>query len=289
MTKFEMIKYHSQEYPSDVTLNIEECAAHFDVASVNACIKKSLHTEYSYGKRNFDTEYLKNFPEILNAQKNNIPQLWKNTEWSKQFSDFVIGLFGDDTPSVIEIHPPFNDYTNMVDFIENYKIFENKILTIDSNIEILIENRCGSIYRGGKFLISKLEDIEKLCELIEKNKLKLKIAYDIPQIYTAHNARRKEVYVELLKKTIPLRSYIGGVHLWGKRRALAGHGRLVSHCGDLNSYFDNNLETKQSFLKEFKNCFDDDICRKMVLEVNSGNDDLLSIITNLKSVGITFA
>ena len=74
--------------------------------------------------------------------------------------------------------------------------------------------------------------------------------------------------------------------MWGKRKSESG--RLVSHCGDLNSYFDNDKETKEIFLNKFVDCFDDNISRKMVLEVNSSNEDLISIITDLTNVGIKF-
>ncbi len=50
MASFEMIKYHGREYPADIPLRIEEIAAHFDITSVRGNLKKSLHTEYSYGK-----------------------------------------------------------------------------------------------------------------------------------------------------------------------------------------------------------------------------------------------
>ena len=62
----------------------------------------------------------------------------------------------------------------------------------------------------------------------------------------------------------------------------------MSHCGDLNSYFEDDQETKKLFLNEFINCFDDDISRKMVLEVNSGNEDLTSIVKDLLDIGTKF-
>lgn len=80
-------------------------------------------------------------------------------------------------------------------------------------MEILIENRCGSVYHGGKFILSKVQGIGALCEAIDRNSLQLKIAYDVPQIYTAHNAKTEEAYLRLLDDTKPYRAYIGGVHL----------------------------------------------------------------------------
>lgn len=286
MTVFEMVKYHSQEYPADIPLRLEECAAHMDVTAIQATLRRSLHTEYSYGKRKFDSAVVAAFPALVTAQKDGVPQLWHSVEWGRQFADFVAILSGDEAPSVIEIHPPFTDYTNMECFIESYRTFEEIILTRFPQADILIENRCGSVYKGGKFLVSKLPDIEKLCEQIDKHSLRLKIAYDVPQIYTAHNAKNQTAYIELLQKTKAFRYFIGGVHLWGKRKSESG--RLVSHCGDLNSYFSDNFETKGLFLQELARCFDDTICRKMVLEVNSSNEDLKSIIFDLTTAGVSF-
>ena len=124
-----------------------------------------------------------------------------------------------------------------------------------------------------------------LCDAIVNAGLQLKIAYDVPQIYTAHNAKSEEKLISLLEEIKPFRGFIGGVHLWGK--SISSTGRKVAHCGDLNSYF-GNQGIKEHFLEAFRECFDDGVVRKMVLEVNSGNDDLRSIVTDLCSVGISF-
>lgn len=286
MTSFEMIKYHGQEYPQEIPLRTEEIAAHFDILSIGGKLKRSLHTEYSYGRRRLDSALISRYPELQTAHKDGVPQLWKNEAWAFQFADFIFSLVGvGPSPSVIEIHPPFNDYSSISEFIKAYSKFEEKIKEGFPDVEILIENRCGSVYRGGKFIISKVEDVTSLCEAIEKNGVQLKIAYDVPQIYTAHNARSEEDFINLLKETKQVRKLIGGVHLWGKR--LSANGRKVAHCGDLNSYFGDS-EVKSHFLYALKDCFDDDVVRKMVLEVNSGNEDLLSIIADLTRVGIAF-
>lgn len=286
MTCFEMIKYHSQQYPASIPLRIEEIAAHFDISNVSGDLEWSLHTEYSYGKRIFNSSIIAKYPEIVSAQKDGVPQLWKNTKWATEFADFVISLTdGRKVPKVIEIHPPFNDYTDLSGFIASYSVFKNIIKNHFPATEILIENRCGSVYRGGKFLISKMQDVVSLCDEIDKNNLSLKIAFDVPQIYTAHSATREAEYLYLLDKAKSVRSFIGGVHLWGKR--VSSTGRKVSHCGDLNTYF-NDSAVKETFLSAFCDCFNDGITRKMVLEVNSGNEDLLSIVSDLQSSGIKF-
>ena len=286
MAAFEMVKYHNQEYPADIPLRIAECSANFDITSVKSDLRLSLHTEYSYGKRNFNSSLISRFPAIIEAQKDGIPQLWKSEDWSREFAEFVFALADGATPSVIEVHPPFTDYCDFDSFIRCYRVFEDLILERYPSVELLIENRCGSIYHGGKFLVSKNKDVEKLCNLIVQHNLRLKVAYDVPQIYTAHNVKKDTQYIDLLHQAIDFRQQIGGVHLWGKRKS--DTGRKVAHCGDFDSYFENNKEIKEEFLKEFNNTFDDGTVRKMVLEVNSGNDDLLSIVEDLRSTGVRF-
>lgn len=125
-----------------------------------------------------------------------------------------------------------------------------------------------------------------MCNEIEKANLSLKIAYDVPQIYTAHNAKAIKEYQNLLAETCAIRHLIGGVHLWGKR--ISETGRKVAHCGDLSSYFGNEND-KEAFLSSFSACFGDSVVRKMVLEVNSGNADLQSIIMDLRSHDVIFS
>jgi len=286
MAVFEMVKYHSQEYPADVPLRIEECAAHFDITKVKATLRSSLHTEYSYGKRQFNSDIVKQFPAIVDAQKDGVPQLWKDEQWASEFARFVFALAGDATPAVIEVHPPFKDYTDFAGFIQSYRVFEESVLERYPDVDLLIENRCGSVYKGGRFLVSKLQEVETLCNCIAQSNLHLKVAYDVPQIYTAHNVKKPEVYLSLLQQTEALRGFIGGVHLWGKRKSESG--RKVSHCGDLTTYFEGDTGLKKNFLQQFNQCFDDGISRKMVLEVNSGNDDLLSIVSDLRESGVVF-
>ena len=287
MTLFEMIKYHSQAYPTNIPLRIEEVAAHFDIAKIQASMRCSLHTEYSYGKRMLNNAIITNFPALVSAQKDGIPQLWKNVQWAEEFANFIFCLVGNrGAPRVIEIHPPFSDYTDMRGFIEAYSIFEQMIISAYPNVDILIENRCGSIYRGGKFIISRIEDMEELCGYIQSNDLKMRIACDIPQIYTAHKAQRTEEYIRLLERVSGLKAFIGGVHLWGKTKTSTG--RRIAHCGDLNSYFEYDAAAKAAFLSEFAECFGDNAVRKMVLEVNSGAEDMRSILEDLLQAGVKF-
>ena len=289
MPQFRMVKYHRKKYPVDIPLRFEEIAAHFDTKKISCTMPYSLHTEYSYGKRLFQNPFLEGHPELSLSSRNGVPQLWKSKQWAESFAEFLIAFTKDCTaPSVIEIHPPFDDYVDSIkDFIKIYKVFENSILAVYPHTEIHIENRCGSIYRNGQFLISTISDITYLCEQIQAENLRLRIALDIPQLYTAHQAtvHTPDKIVSLLNKVNPIRSYVNGVHIWGKTLS---NGMHLTHIGDLNTTFEHNNTVKQSFLYSLQQLFDDTQIRNLVLEVNSRNDDLISIINDLDCAGFQY-
>jgi len=284
------VKYGRRQYLNNITPKIQEIAGHFDITVIRPTISYSLHTEYSYGKRNLTSSLMGKFQTIVNSRKNGVPQLWFNEEWSKEFSDFIEALVNtNDAPKIIEIHPPFDDYCKSMElFVENYKIFEDRILKIFPETEILIENRCGTIYSGGKFLLSSNKDIIKLSKLIFTSGLKLKFVIDFPQLFTKHVGSKplsKVLIKEILEPINTCKDLIAGIHIWGKE---IKNGRRISHQGDLNSYFHNNMNLKTTFLDEIYNLFDDAKPRYFVPEVNSTDDDLKSIVYDFQKAGFEF-
>lgn len=290
MSSFEMIKYHKKEYPLNIPLNTEEIALNFDTKFISPKLEYSLHTEYSYTKRGYNNPFILKYDTVINANKNGIPLLWYSSQWAKEFALFIIECTKSfKAPKYIEIHPPYSDYMkDMNMFIEIYSVFEECILSAYPKTQILIENRCGSLYSGGKFIFSKAESFYSLAELIDKKDLNLRITFDVPQLYTAHNIKMKNsnLMFDFLEEFINLRNYINGLHLWGKR--INENGRRIAHIGDLNSYFYNNIDLKNEFLKLLYNLFDDNKVRNMVLEVNSSNDDLNSIVKDLLNYSFNF-
>lgn len=290
MALFKMVKYHRREYPPSIPINIEEIAGHFDVKSTNSTMDYSIHTEYSYGKRKFLNKNLAMLDLIVSSNKKGVPQLWKCETWAEEFAKFILRQTrGLSQPKVIEIHPPFDDYVEGIkSFILIYKLFEDIIKNEYPNTEIHIENRSGSIYSGGKFVISNLQQLMDLCEQIEKYNLKLKVAFDIIQLYTAHSIslNKKDLITKLLNDATNIRKYIGGVHLWGKK--LSKNGRKIAHYGDLNSYFNYDFNLKYEFISTLGELFNDNVCRNLVLEVNSSNNDILSIIEDLSAANFKY-
>jgi len=239
---FTFVEYNGIPYPQGYSSQIREIAAHFDKEDIEEAEKYSLHTEYSYGKRKFNTDQIQQYSELKQAHRENVPQLWKSIEWAGEFADFIIGLTADrNPPSVIEIHPPFDDYCTMEEFVERFKCFEQKIHATYPKVEILMENRSGTVYRGGKFLIGRACEIVEFCKLIEKHQLRLGIVLDFPQLLTAENINPSkfniEKYQSAIRSIAEYSKYIKGIHIWGKRKS--DSGRWIAHCGNLQTYFSN--------------------------------------------------
>ena len=249
------VKYHSKLYPAGIVPKVEELAAHFDKTGVNPSMNYSLHTEYSYIPRKFDSSLLAEFNVLKLANKDFVPQLWASKEWACEFCEFIKKIVGNNkSPKIIEVHPPFNDYCNSIaDFVEIYKEFEKRILVLFPETLLVIENRSGSRYKGGKFLISTSEDLLELHKAISQNKLKLKIVLDFPQLFTSYNLNTgrftKEKLSNAIRPLFGMRQSIAGIHIWGKK----DHGHQ-SHQGNLDTYFVNQ-ELKKTFL-EFQRQFE---------------------------------
>lgn len=281
--RFIFVQYHKKKYPEDITPDLVEVAGHFDKDKIDDVENYSLHTEYSYGKRKFSTKLIKNYPELCESNKKEIPQLWKSKKWAEEFAYFVFDLTQNHTaPKVIEIHPPFNDYCNLEQFIERYSTFEKIIHDRYPNTEIVIENRAGSRYSGGRFIICQAEEIASLCKIILETKTRLGVVLDFPQLLTAENINTESFdcanYYKAIENIYPYQNVIKGIHVWGKKKNAKGN--WVAHSGTLDTYF-SNPEDKNAFLKGICKICSDNQKRFFVPEVNSNASDLESIVKDV--------
>ena len=186
--RFNFVEYNGVPYPDGFDSHIKEVAGHFDKNEIETAELYSLHTEYSYGKRKLDSETIAEFDILKNSHKDGVPQLWKSEEWAEEFAKFIIALTKNKSaPEVIEIHPPFNDYCNIDLFLQRYQIFEKMIHETYPYAVIVIENRSGAIYKGGKFILGKAKEIAELCQKINDNNINLGVVLDFPQLLTAEN------------------------------------------------------------------------------------------------------
>jgi len=95
----------------------------------------------------------------------------------------------------------------------------------------------------------------------------------------------QKAIADILNRQNVLQSMTDGIHLWGKRKSKLG--RRVSHCGDLNTFFESG-EKKNIFLEWLANFLQDNRPRYFVPEVNSSDEDLHSIIKDLEAMKIKF-
>ena len=287
------IIYHNKKYPLGITSDIEEVAGHLDKEVIKPKLRYSLHTEYSHMKRKLDSELIKKFPKLVESQKDMVPQLWKDKEWAIQFAHFIIDLINTNyAPEIIEVHPPFDDYCDNFDlFFDIYSEFEKIIVSKFPDTKIFIENRCGTFYKNGNFLISSASSIIEFLKELSNRNLRLKLVLDYPQVFSAERIKldnikldKIEIFNSRISKYI---KYIGGFHMWGKRKT-GNDKRWIPHTGDLNTFFSYNNDLKLNFLNSVLNTFSDDVTRFFVPEVNSNEDDLQSIITDMINVGFNF-
>jgi len=138
------------------------------------------------------------------------------------FADYIKDITdGSIDPSIIEIHPPFSDYTNLEEFINNYKVFKERISLFFPKAIILIENRSGTRYSGGNFIVSTIEQLVSLSNLIDEKGSDLRITLDLPQLFTAHSISKskKDLMIEIFNTIKSIRHNILGIHLWGKKES----------------------------------------------------------------------
>lgn len=290
------VKYHTKDYPASIRPQLIEVAGNLD--SKQICVNQpySLHTEYSYTKRNLDSELLDGLDELKNAHHNKVPQLWKSKQWSQEYAIFLKRLVWTSIPpEVIEIHPPFLDYCGDVNiFWERYLVFYNRIKAEFPNTKVLIENRCGTTYSKSAFLLSTCADMLKFCEFLSNGHSELGLIVDYPQLFSAEKIKMDQLRLDkILKFNQELKQYadtVGAIHLWGKqkREGKTRTLRWTAHCGDLNTFFSGDSEKKATFLTSVIETFDDSAERYFVPEVNTTEEDLQSIVTDLISAGITF-
>ena len=299
MTKLIPVIYREIEYPSEINANIYEIAGNFDVEDIMVNTPYSLHTEYSFKKRSFKLNIFSDLKYITSAQKNGIPQLWYNKEWTDHFLLFIERLVDSNdnkSPEVLEIHPPFNDYCNSFDqFLDIFKHFNGNFRKNYSSTKILIENRYGTWNKSGKFILSTYSDVLGFCKTLSSPKnsdIELKIALDYPQLFSAEqidldtlNENDLKIIISYNQKLIEYREKIGGLHMWGKRKDKKG--KWAPHAGDFDTFFSNKEKLKYEFLSSVFSTFNDDIARYFVPEVNS-REGVHSIVNDMINAGFSF-
>lgn len=127
MAKLIGLKYYGIDYPKGIDAKIQEVAGHFDIGERRVYGPYCLHTEYSYGRREFRNTNLQGLDVIKKANYQGIPLLWYSDAWTEEFTIYIERLlYNLIPPSIIELHPAFNNYLNLEGFLSRYSIFEKK-------------------------------------------------------------------------------------------------------------------------------------------------------------------
>ena len=281
--EFIFVQYGNNAYPDGIVPELVEIAGHMDKEKIENAPSYSLHTEYSYGKRNLSSSLIRQFPALCEGNKDGVPQLWKSEEWADQFADFIIKLTeGHVAPRVVEVHPPFNDYCDIDQFLERFTVFERKLHTTYPDTEIVVENRAGTVYHGGRFIVGKAKEIALLCQRIKETGTKLGVVLDFPQLLTAEyikpDAFNPTKYTAAIDTIMPYQDVIKGVHIWGKKKCASGS--WVAHNGNLDTLFENSAD-KELFVDGVRRICSDGRKRFLVPEVNSGEEDLKAVVKDL--------
>jgi len=314
--------YRNMNYPFHIKANIHEVSGNFDKEelSINN-FSYSLHTDSASKAQTFNSKIFRNLVHIKSVQKDGIPQLWYDKGWANDFFTFIDQIIGSNNPhpKILEIHPPFNNYPMFEScklsagkfdyckafklFLDIFDVFYKKFNEKYSTETILIENR-GSNW-SGRFLLSKPSDVLDFAYILSNSNSGLKIVLDYPQLFSAvyisTNIKKKKelrqrgiiIDDEILEKIISFnqkikkyKELIGGFHMWGKYRD--ENGNWISHAGNLYTFFSNNTILKKRFLSSVSSIFNDGTARYFVPEVNSGEDDLKSIVTDMEEEGFIF-
>jgi len=306
MSKLIPIIYKNMNYPSHIKANIHEVSGNFYKEKLIVKSPYSLHSEPSSVPKAFCSKIVNELGNINKAQKGNIAQLWHDKEWANEFFIFIEWLIGSNNPpEVLEIHPPFDDYCKSFDqFLDVFNVFYQKFVKKYPNTTIVIENRFGTRYKDGKFLLSKCSDILDFCGILSKSNIDLKIVLDYPQLFSSETKIKKprkkfdnwmgenpsQLVEKIIKFNLDLEKHkklIDGFHMWGKLNDI-GKLKWIPHAGNFDTFFSNNKELKQKFLSSVFSTFDDDKARYFVPEVNSGVSDFHSIVNDMEKEGFIF-
>ncbi len=262
---------------------IRKVPAHLDVTGIKVDGPYALHTEFSGKPRSFDSPLLDGLNTLKASHRRGVPELWTSQLWSEELTEFIIRLVGTSAPpEVIEIHPPFSCTASTIDeFLENYGVFEAILRDRYSDCEFVLENRSGSKHPS-PFLISGVDSIVALGQALASRSLHLRIAVDVPQVFTAHWGSMQQVGMEgldLIQRLHPIHTQIHTLHLWGR----GPNGG--SHCGDLDRLFVPGSGAKEACLSELRQMLDDgEPDRHLVLEV-SRQGDMEAILADLRDAG----
>ena len=282
VARLRLLRYGHQALPEALKPFLREVPAHLDVKGLHLDEAASLHTEYSSKARRFDSPFLDGLDSLRVSHRNRVPELWSSVEWAREYAVLMMRLVaGGPAPRQIEIHPPFISSAAKVEvFLSRYEVFEAAIHAEYPDCGIVLENRTGTKHPH-PFLMSSSASILAMGLTLQQSQLKLGIALDLPQMFTAEFGTKHLVGLEgvpLIEQLLPIQDRIHTLHLWGRG---AGGG---AHGGGLDGLFDAKGDAKRACLQSLRSLLSDGEPRHLVIEVRRGGD-VAAIIQDLEQAG----
>ena len=290
--RFYFVQYRDIIPPEWVNCDMKMVEGHFDAIRFSESGRYLLNTEYSYGRRKFRSKVISECGGVLQTTKDGVPLLWYNKEWVLAFVEYIKRITADSVnPEAIEIYPPFKQYIASIEQFANlYRLFEYEIKKVFPDVKIMICNRNKSIRGEMNFLVKHLDDIRELFDVISRYNLGLKISLDLSQLIEAQAHQVAYLNEENLYKLFgKLKTYAGhiqGIHLFSKMKG--NEGRVKLNAANFDSYLKNNQKKKKALLQALAFLFEDNIERYLILETNSGLEDVSAVLKDLYSAGFTF-
>lgn len=283
VARLRLLRYGNQALPEAIKPFLREVPAHLDVKALHLDGDASLHSEYASKPRRFDSPLLDGLNALTASHRNGVPELWTSAEWGQEYAILMTRLVGGNpAPRQIEIHPPFMSSASTIGtFLARYEVFEKAIFQAYPECGVVLENRTGTKH-SHPFLMSGSASILAMGLALQNSQLKLGIALDLPQMFTAEFGTRHLVGFEgvpLIERLVPIRDRIRTLHLWGRG---AGGG---AHGGGLDGLFDAKTDAKRACLLSLRNLLSDGEPRHLVIEVRRAGD-VASIIRDLEEAGI---
>lgn len=277
------VRYGRLTYPPGLVPTLCEVPSHFDIRKLRIVGPYSLHTDASNKARRFDHPALVGLSTIVLSQRRGTPNLWTSREWAVEFAEFLFRITSQfEAPTIIEVHPPYREVVpTMAAFLNIYEAFEDSILGRFPDCRLVVENRTGT-RPPREFLLSTAADLLDLGEALDRRSLNLKIALDVPQLFTVHLGSANSPGMKgagLVDSLHPIRHLIHSLHIWGRKPG----GK--AHFGTLDDLFGGDQVAKDACLASLRDLLADGCPRYLVPEVNGKSEDLWSILADLQSAG----
>lgn len=264
-------------------------------------INKLLPVELKGMKYPSDIESDLQFEETTNGLLNSMPDkhyilrlsylesndmLWKDKSILENVINnlnYTFKTYGE--PYVLELMSPIrNQSFNEEEFLESYRILEKSFRKY-RNMEIALLNGPPVKKNKASYLMTTVDDIFKIRNLIREMKFRLKFAIDISKFVYHKNPSRHQ-FEDSFNKLKQIRNTVIGIHLSGGLTRSSIHKMIIKNG---NMYLnEHDYPENPDLLQGLSGLFYDSQCRYLVPEQIKSSEELEELIDDLLRAGFSF-